>query len=125
MDVPASKRQEVADHLDNALANLGVDRDTLASFKRDYLFFARYDLFNTFDAIARLNIQANKLPPNPHVNLLEERWEIGFRAFCHGRIPKDDLPSQDAAILASSRITWPTSMRSAAKPVASLMRPSS
>jgi hypothetical protein len=96
----ARKRQEVADHIDNALANLGLDRDALASFKRDYLLFARYDLFGTFDAIARLNIHANKLSPKPDVNLLEEPWEIGFRTLCHGRIPKDDLPSQDAATLA-------------------------
>jgi hypothetical protein len=62
----ASRKQDVADQMDKALTSLGVDPDTLATFKRDYLFFARYDLFDRFDSIASLNIRANKLSPNPN-----------------------------------------------------------
>src|SRR5215813_11513551 len=42
----ASQKQDVADQIDKALAGLNFDRDTLATLKRDYLFFARYDLFD-------------------------------------------------------------------------------
>src|SRR5215471_1297159 len=59
----ASKMRDVADQIDKAVTNLEIDRDTLATWKRDYLFFARYDLLETFDAIASLNIRANKLSP--------------------------------------------------------------
>src|SRR5215831_8704890 len=34
----ASKMRDVADQIDKALTNLEIDRDTLATFKRDYLF---------------------------------------------------------------------------------------
>jgi hypothetical protein len=46
-----------------------------------------------------MNVEANKLSPKPHITLLDAPWEIGFRALCHSRIPKDELPSQDAQIL--------------------------
>jgi len=95
----ASKMRDVADQIDKALTNLEIDRDTLATFKRDYLFFTRYDLLETFDAIASLNIRANKLSPKPRIDLLEEPPDIDFRSVCHGRIPKADLPPEDAAIL--------------------------
>jgi hypothetical protein len=68
----ASKKQDVADQIDKALTNLGVDPDTLATFKRDYLSFARYDLFQTFDAIVSLNVRENKLSPKPMSDLLAE-----------------------------------------------------
>jgi hypothetical protein len=97
----ASQMRDVADQMDKALTSLEIDRDALASWKRDYLFFARYDLFDTFDAIASLNIRANKLSPKPKINLLELPSDIDFRSLCHDRIPKADLPSQDAATLAS------------------------
>src|SRR6266436_2921981 len=93
------KKRDVADQIDKAVTSLGIDPDTLATFKRDYLFFARYDLFDRFDAIASLNIRANKLSPKPTINLLEELPDVDFRSLCHGRIPKADLPPQDAAIL--------------------------
>jgi hypothetical protein len=96
-------KRDVAEQIDKALTNLGVDPDTLAIFKRDYLFFARFDLFQTFDAIASWNIRANNLSPKPpRINLLEAEFEPGgivFRSFCHDRIPKADLPPEDAAIL--------------------------
>jgi hypothetical protein len=95
----ASKKQDVADRIDKALAGLNFDRDTLATLKHDYLFFARYDLFDRFDAIASLNIRANKLSPKPTINLLEVPPDVDFRSLCYGRIPKADLPPQDAAIL--------------------------
>jgi hypothetical protein len=95
----ASKKQDVADRIDKALAGLNFDRDTLATLKHDYLFFARYDLFDRFDAIASLNIRANKLSPKPTINLLEVPPDVDFRSLCHGRILKADLPPQDAAIL--------------------------
>ena len=95
----ADKRRDVADQIDKALAGLNFDRDTLAALKHDYLFFVRYDLFGTFDAIASMNIRANKLTPKPGINLLEELPDTDFRSLCHGRIPKADLPPQDAAIL--------------------------
>ena len=68
----ASKKQHVADQIDKAFTNLGFDPDTLATFKRDYLLFARYDLFQTFDAIASLNIKENKQSPKPMIDLLEQ-----------------------------------------------------
>jgi hypothetical protein len=46
------KKRDVADQIDKAATSLGIDPDTLATFKRDYLFFARYDLRDRFDAIA-------------------------------------------------------------------------
>jgi hypothetical protein len=96
-------KRDVAEQIDKALTNLGVDPDTLAIFKRDYLFFARFDLFQTFGAIASWNIRANNLSPKPpRINLLEAEFEPGgivFRSFCHDRIPKADLPPEDAAIL--------------------------
>jgi hypothetical protein len=100
----ASKKQDVADQIDKALTNLDVDPDTLATFKRDYLFFARYDLFQTFSAIASLNIrenniQENKLSPKPTGDLLEQLQSTDFRPLCHGRIPKAELPPQDAEVL--------------------------
>ncbi len=73
----ASKMRDVADQIDKALTNLEIDRDTLATFKRDYLFFTRYDLLETFDAIASLNIRANKLSPKPRIDLLEEPPDLG------------------------------------------------
>jgi hypothetical protein len=81
------KMRDVADQIDKALTNLEIDRDTLATLKRDYLFFTRYDLLETFDAIASLNIRANKLSPKPRIDLLEEPPDIDFRSVCHGRIP--------------------------------------
>jgi hypothetical protein len=99
----ASMEQEVADQIDKALTNLDLGRDTLATLKRDYLSFARFDLFQTFDAIASWNIRANNLSPKPpRINLLEAEFEprgLIFRSFCHDRIPKADLPPEDAAIL--------------------------
>jgi hypothetical protein len=93
-------KRDVADQIDKALTNLGVDPDTLAIFKRDYLFFARYDLFQTFDAIASLNIKENKQSPKPGIDLLEQlQQSVDFRSLCHGRIPKADLPPQDAEVL--------------------------
>lgn len=94
----AGKRRDVADQIDKALTSLEIDPDALASWKRDYLFFARYDLFDTFDAIASLNIRANKLSPKPSISLLDLPLDIDFRSVCHDRIPKA-LPPQDAAIL--------------------------
>jgi hypothetical protein len=95
----ASKMRDVADQMDKALTKLEIDHDTLASWKRDYLFFARYDLFDTFDAIASLNIRANKLSSKTSVSLLDLPPDIDLRSVCHDRIPKADLPPQDAAIL--------------------------
>jgi hypothetical protein len=95
----AGKRRDVADQIDKAVTNLGIDRDTLASWKRDYLFFARYDLFDTFDAIARLNIGANKLSPKPRISLLDLPLDIDFRSICHDRIPK-------AGLARGTRRTW-------------------
>jgi hypothetical protein len=95
----ASQMRDVADQIDKALTNLEIDRDTLATLKRDYLFFVRYDLFGRLDAIASQNIRANKLSPKPTINLLEEPPDVDFRSLCHSRIPKADLPPQDAAIL--------------------------
>jgi hypothetical protein len=94
------QKQEIADQIDKAIANLNLDPDTLSTLKRDYLFLARRDLLERFDAIARMNIEANKLSPRLGVSMMEEPWEIGLRALCHGRIPKE-LPSQDAVKLAS------------------------
>jgi hypothetical protein len=93
-----SQKRDISDQMDKALTKLEIDRDTLASWKRDYLFFARYDLFDTFDAIASLSIRANKLSPKARISLLELPQDIDFRSVCHDRIPKD-LPPQDAAIL--------------------------
>jgi hypothetical protein len=93
-------KRDVADQIDKALTNLGVDPETLAIFKRDYLFFARFDLFQTFDAIASLNIKENKQSPKPMIDLLKQLQQgIDFRSLCQGRIPKADLPPQDAEIL--------------------------
>ena len=39
----ANQRQEVADQIDKSIANLNFSPETLATLKRDYLFFARYD----------------------------------------------------------------------------------
>jgi hypothetical protein len=95
----ASKMRDVSDQIDKALKNLGVDPDTLAAFKRDYMLFARYDLFDTFDAIASLNMKENKLSPK-RIDLLGELQQgVDLRSLCHGRIPKADLPSQDARVL--------------------------
>ena len=94
-----SQKQDVADQIDKALAGLDFDRDTLATLKRDYLFFARFDLLATFDAIATLNIIANKLSPQPRIDLLEQPPDIDFRSVCRGRIPKAGLPPDDATVL--------------------------
>jgi hypothetical protein len=61
--------------------------------------YSYVDLFDRFDSIASLNIRANKLSPKPTINLFEELPDGDFRSLCHGRIPKADLPPQDAAIL--------------------------
>jgi hypothetical protein len=95
----ASRRQEVADQIDKAIENMNLTPETLATLKRDYLFFARYDLFDRFNTIVRMNVEANKLSPKPPITLLDAPWEIGFRALCHSRIPKDELPLRDAEIL--------------------------
>ena len=92
LDESASIRQEIADQIDNALANLDLGPDTLASFKRDYLSIHRYDLFQTFDAIVSLNIEANKLPRNQRIGFREWLSILDVRSVCHGRIPKADLP---------------------------------
>jgi hypothetical protein len=47
---------------------LNVDRDKLAALKREYLFFASFDLFQTFDAIVGLNIRANRLQRRPEID---------------------------------------------------------
>jgi hypothetical protein len=73
MGGPRSKeRQALADQMDSVLNELNVDREKLAALKRDYLFFASYDLFQTFDAIVSLNIRTNRLQPRPSIDLLEE-----------------------------------------------------
>jgi hypothetical protein len=56
--------------------------------------------FQTFDAIASLNIKENKQSPTPMIDLLKQLQQgIDFRSLCQGRIPKADLPPQDAEIL--------------------------
>jgi hypothetical protein len=96
----AKMRQTIADQMDSVLKELEVDRDKLAALKRDYLLFASYDLFQTFDAIVDLNVQSNHLRHSPHIDLFEELPRSDFRTLCHGRIPKGHLPQGDAAILA-------------------------
>jgi hypothetical protein len=93
-------QQALADQMDSVLNELNVDRDKLVALKRDYLLFASYDLFQTFDAIVDLNVRTNRLQPRPRIDLLEELPRTDFRKLCHSRIPKADLPEQDAAILA-------------------------
>jgi hypothetical protein len=101
MGSPRSKvRQSLADQIDSVLNELNVDRDKLAALKRDYLFFAGFDLFQTFDAVVDLNIRTNRLQRRPGIDLLQELPRTDFRELCHSRIPKADLPEQDAAILA-------------------------
>jgi hypothetical protein len=93
-------RQSVADQIDSVLTELNVDRDKLAALKCDYLFFASFDLFQAFDAIVDWNIRTNRLQRMPGIDLLEELPRTHFRELCHSRIPKADLPKEDAAILA-------------------------
>jgi hypothetical protein len=97
----------------------------LATFKRDYLFFARYDLFDRFDAIASLNIRANKLSPKPTINLLEELPDVDFRSLCHGRYRRPTFLRRTQQSWESLRIKWPISKRSAIEPAGSPMRLSS
>jgi hypothetical protein len=93
-------RQSVADQIDSVLNELSVDRDKLAALKRGYLFLASFDLFQVFDAIVDWNIRTNRLERRPGIDLLEELPRTHFRGLCHSRIPKADLPKEDAAILA-------------------------
>jgi hypothetical protein len=81
------------------LTNLDFDRDKLAALRRGRLFWASFDLFQTFDAIVDLNIRTNRLGRRPEIDLLEELPRTDFRELCHSRIPKADLPEQDATIL--------------------------
>jgi hypothetical protein len=46
------------------------------------------------------NIRTNRLERRPGIDLLEELPRTHFRELCHSRIPKADLPKEDAAILA-------------------------
>lgn len=96
----AKMQQAIADQMDSVLNELNVEPDKLAGLKRDYLLFATYDLFQTFDAIVDLNIRSNRLQPRPPIDLVEEIPRTDFRKLCHNRIPKADLPEQDAAIVA-------------------------
>jgi hypothetical protein len=101
MGGPRSKeRQALADQMDSVLNELNVAPDKLAALKRDYLLFASFDLFQTFDAIVRLNIESNHLQRRADIDLLEELPKADFRKLCHSRIPKTELPEHDAAILA-------------------------
>jgi hypothetical protein len=95
----ASKKRDVADQIDKALTNLGVDPDTLATFKRDYLFFVGYDLFQAFDAITSLNMREHNISPTPMDPVQQLQQGIDFRPLCHGQIPKSGLPPQDTEVL--------------------------
>jgi hypothetical protein len=96
----ASKKQDVADQIDKALTNLGVDPDTLATFKRDYLSFARYDLFQTFDAIVSLNVRENKLSPKPMSDLLEQLQGTDLPPWCKPVMQSREVLTQAIAIYA-------------------------
>jgi hypothetical protein len=84
--------------MDSVLKELDVGQDKLAALKRDYLLFASYDLFQTFDAIVDLDVRSKGLRSSP-INLLEELPRSDFRKLCHGRIPKGHLPEEERAIL--------------------------
>jgi hypothetical protein len=65
----SSRMQAVADQIDKAISNLNLDPDPLATLKRDYLFFARNDLFATFDVIVDLGIRANTTCPQSRASI--------------------------------------------------------
>jgi hypothetical protein len=119
------KKRDVADQIDKAVTSLGIDPDTLATFKRDYLFFARYDLFDRFDAIASLNIRANKLPQSQRSAYWKcHRTSIfGHSVTAAYRRPTFLRRTQQS--WESLRIKSPISKRSAIEPAGSPMRLSS
>jgi hypothetical protein len=55
----AKMKQALADQVDAALIDLGVEHSELMALKHDYLLFTAYDLFQAFDDIVKLNIDTN------------------------------------------------------------------
>jgi hypothetical protein len=53
-------KQALADQIDGVLTELDVDRDELTALKRDYLFFASFDLFQIFEMIVEMNVRTNQ-----------------------------------------------------------------
>jgi hypothetical protein len=125
----ARAKRDLADQIDAALKDLDVPSGELTRLKRDYLFFAQYDLFDRFDKVVGLNIATNirkatqrinelgqdksneevkeltqklsKLRQSrPRPDLMEDLPVVDFHEYCHARIPVDGLPVQDATILA-------------------------
>lgn len=123
-----NEKQLVADQVDEALLDLGVSSEEIRELKRDYIFFAKYDLFQTFDSIVQMNIGKNLRPilnglsslnhdeTNPEVvrltglrtkleekrrsiDLLAELTTADFRKFCHDRLPNAALDGSDKVVL--------------------------
>jgi hypothetical protein len=121
-------KQALADEMDKVLSDLGFDEEQLQELRRDYLYFATYDAFNTYDTIVGLNISTNvdrmtrrlnelsnnqDIPeareltgrlqqlrqPRPQPDLMVDLRTRDFREYCHSRIPKSGLPEKDAAAL--------------------------
>lgn len=117
------EKQAVADQVDAALRNLNVDQEEISSLKKDYLFFATFDIFQLFDAIVQKVIDENrnkltlkihnlKIDDKPqadrlelerdflkeeraHIDLLEVLPSADFRVLCQSRVPSKGLEQQD------------------------------
>jgi hypothetical protein len=122
------EKQAVADQIDKALVDLGVSDSQINALKQGYIFFAKYDLFQTFDSIVQMNIGKNLRPilnglsalnheeTNPEVvrltglrmkleekrrriDLLAELTTADFRKFCHDRVPNAAIEDGDRVVL--------------------------
>jgi hypothetical protein len=124
----AKMKQGLADRVDAALIDLGVDREQVMELKREYLFFASFDLFHAFKQVVDWNLMTNdrkatrrldelhqdqtnpevqeltiklsKLRESrPALNPLEDLSKVNFRDYCRALIPTAALPAREAKIL--------------------------
>src|SRR5262249_50070035 len=82
-------KQAIADAVDEALLDLGFDRVQVAELKKDYIFFAKFDVFQRFDAIVDMTINettnridASVVPKMDSIDLLSVLPNVMFREFC-------------------------------------------
>jgi hypothetical protein len=122
------EKQAVADQIDQSLVDLGVSDSQIYALKQGYIFFSKYDLFQTFDSIVQMKIEKNLRPilkgldslnheeTNPEVvkltrlrvkleekrrpiDLLTELTKADFRTFCHDRVPNAAIEDGDRVVL--------------------------
>jgi len=126
---PSQKeKQAISDEVEAVLADLGVDLSVIKGLKNDYLFFAEFDLFRTYEHVVQMNVFSNKARVNERLSQLKHdqtnaevkeltakqtelgQWKrendpvnvlptVTLREYCLSKIPTSALEEKDAAVL--------------------------